>query len=109
MEKPAMKDERKYLTEEELKAFLGVIKSPRDRAIFTVMYWRGLRRSEVGSLQLSSWRQGAARIYVVRKKGSESGEYLLSPAEQRTLKAWVRERGQAPGPLFPSRVGTGIS
>jgi integrase len=104
-----MKDERKYLTEEELKTFLGVIKSPRDRAIFTVMYWRGLRRSEVGTLQLSSWRQQAGRLYVVRLKGSESGEYLLSPAEQRVLKAWARERGQAPGPLFPSRVGTGIS
>ena len=51
----SMKDDRKYLTEEELKAFLGVIKSVRDRAIFTVMYWRGLRRSEVGTLQLSAW------------------------------------------------------
>ena len=59
-----MKDDRKYLTEEELKAFLGVIKSVRDRAISTVMYWRGLRRSEVGTLQLSAWRQQPCRIYV---------------------------------------------
>src|SRR5579863_8144086 len=96
----AMKDDRKYLTEEELKAFLGAIKSARDRAIFTVMYWRGLRRSEVGTLMISAWRQQAGRIYVKRKKGSESGEYPLSPAEQRALKAWIRERGQSPGPLF---------
>jgi len=92
-----MRDERKYLTEEELKAFLAVIKSIRDRAIFTVMYWRGLRRPEVGTLQLSSWRQEAGRMYVVRRKGSESGEYPLSPAEQKALKAWLRIRGKAPG------------
>jgi len=92
-----------------LKAFLAVIKSIRDRAIFTVMYWRGLRRSEVGTLQLSSWRQEAGRMYVVRRKGSESGEYPLSPAEQKALKAWLRIRGKAPGPLFPSRNGSGIS
>jgi site-specific recombinase XerC len=89
--------------------FHGVIKSVRDRAIFTVMYWRGLRRSEVGTLQLSAWRQQAGRIYMKRKKGSESGEYPLSPAEQRALKAWIRTRGQAPGPLFTSRNGHGIS
>ena len=86
-----------------------MIKSVRDRAIFIVIYWRGLRRSEVGTLQLSAWRQQAGRIYVKRKKGSESGEYPLSPAEQRALKAWIRTRGQVPGPLFTSRNGRGIS
>lgn len=80
----------------------------RNVAIFTVMYWRGLRASEIGKLQLASWRQKAGSLYVVRAKGSLSGEYLLSPAEGRALKAWARERGALPGPLFPSRNGKGI-
>jgi integrase len=94
----SMEEERKYLTEEELARFLKVIDSPRDKAIFTVMYWRGLRASEIGKLQLSSWRQQANRLFVTRKKGSLAGEFSLSPAETKALKAWIRIRG-----LFPSR------
>ena len=108
-------EERKYLTEEEFARFLGAVRAEKDArecarnvAIFTVMYWRGLRASEIGKLQLTSWRQKAGSLYVVRAKGSLSGEYLLSPPEARALKAWARERGAQPGPLFPSRNGTGI-
>ncbi len=101
-------DERKYLTEEELARFLKVIDSPRDRAIFTIMYYRGLRGSEVALLKMSSWRESAGTIYVQRLKGSRSGEYPLSPAENRALKAWMRVRGKNAGPLFPSRNGRGI-
>src|SRR5438132_13645518 len=96
----AISEERNYLTEEELTRFLKVIDSPRDKAIFTVMYWRGLRASEIGKLQLSSWRQQANRLFVTRKKGSLAGEFALSPAETKAVKAWVRIRGQLPGALF---------
>ena len=44
---------RKYLTEDELKRLLHVIKgrkSARDEAIFLVTYWRGLRASDVGRI-----------------------------------------------------------
>src|SRR5437016_5366037 len=111
--KMATSNARKYLTEEELKRLLQVIKKPRDRAIFTVCYWRGLRASEVGRIPLSGWRRSVRRIYIVRLKGSLSGEYPLSPAEHRALTAWVKERGDHPGPLFPSResgrIGAGIT
>jgi len=50
-------DKRKYLTEEELKRFFGVVKNPRDRAIFTIAYWRGLRASEIGNIPWSDWNQ----------------------------------------------------
>jgi type 1 fimbriae regulatory protein FimB len=101
------------LTEEELKRLLVVIKSPRDRAIFTVTYWRGLRASEVGRIPLSAWRVSARRLYVTRLKGSLSAEFPISPDEHRVLTAWLKIRGGAPGPLFPSResgkIGAGIS
>jgi type 1 fimbriae regulatory protein FimB len=105
-------EERKYLTEEELTRLMKqVLKEPnaynrlRNTAIFTVMYWRGLRASEVGKFKHSSWRQQTGRLYVERLKGSLTSEPILSPAETRALKAWTRVRGHAPGPLFPSREG----
>jgi integrase len=62
-----MKEQRKYLTEEELKRFLKGIESTRDRAIFTVSYWRGLRAEEPGQLKLSDWdRKAGRRIFATR-------------------------------------------
>ena len=107
---------RKYLTEDELKRLLHVVKmhkSVRDVAIFTVTYWRGLRASEVGRIPLSSWNQAKHRLYITRLKGSLSGEFPLSKAEQSALTAWRKIRGSQAGPLFPSRessaIGRGIS
>jgi integrase len=101
-------DDRKYLTEEELKRLFAVIESPRDRAIFGLMYWRGLRASEVGMLPLSAYRAKANALYVRRLKRSMDGEFPLSPLEKRLLKAWLKVRGAEPGPLFPSYRGQGI-
>src|ERR1700693_4527194 len=100
-----MKDQRKYLSEDELKRFLKGIDSVRDKAIFTICYWRGMRAAEPGKLKLSDWDRKAQRLFVHRGKGSVSGQALLSPAESRTLEAWLRIRGSAPGPLFASREG----
>jgi integrase/recombinase XerD len=59
----------KYLTEGEVDALLKAIKSPRDRAIFQVVYHRGLRASEPGKLNLSDYRPAEGRLYVHRVKG----------------------------------------
>ena|ERR1700722_104698 len=99
----APSDLRKYLTEEELKRVLGVVKSVRDRAIFTVAYWRGLRASEIGSIPWSAWNQKKRVIWITRGKGSLSGEYPLAPAEHKALLAWKELRGNEPGPMFSSR------
>ncbi len=101
-------EDRKYLTEEELKRLFAVIESPRDRAIFALMYWRGLRASEVGMLPLAAYRTKAHTLYVRRLKRSIDGEFPLSPLEQRLLRAWLKERGDKPGPLFPAYRGSGI-
>lgn len=99
----------KYLTPEEIEAFFSVIKDTRDRALFRVIYHRGLRASEPGLLQLADYRPGSGRLAVKRLKGSNSGEFRLADAEERSLRAWIRERGEAPGPLFPSRLRRPIS
>jgi len=87
---------------------MAVIKSPRDRAIFAVCYWRGLRASEIGMLPLTAYRPQAKTLFVKRLKGSMSGEFPLSPLEVRTLTAWLKVRGADPGPLFISRNGRGV-
>jgi type 1 fimbriae regulatory protein FimB len=106
--KQPVEADRKYLTEEELRRFMGVIKSPRDRAIFAVCYWRGLRASEIGMLPLSAYRPQAKTLFVTRLKGSMSGEFPVSPLEVRTLNTWLKVRGAEPGPLFISRNGRGV-
>jgi len=106
-----VKDTRniKYLTEEEIARLFKVIDSVRDRAIFRVGYHRGLRASEVGLLQMSDYRAAAGRLYVHRLKEGHSGEYVLTNAEEKALKAWLKERGDKAGPIFVSNRGTGIS
>jgi type 1 fimbriae regulatory protein FimB len=99
----------KYLTLEEIEALFTAISDPRDRAIFRVAYHRGLRASEVGLLELSDFRPAASRLMVHRCKGSNGGEFPLAEVEARSLRAWLRERGNAPGPLFPSRERTAIT
>lgn len=99
----------KYFSEEQLESFFRAIKSPRDLAIFRVIYHRGLRASELGAIQLSDWSRTQDRLRFTRRKGSHGGEYHLTAHETRALKAWLRERGSAPGPLFSSRLGNGIS
>lgn len=100
--------DRKYLTEAEIASLLRVIKAPRDKAMFTIMYWRGLRASEAGRLRLSDFDAKKGRLHVKRVKGSLDGSFLLSPPELRALRAWLVERGDAAGPLFPSREKRGI-
>ena len=101
--------DRHFLTRKELKSFFSVIQDVRDRALFALIYWRGLRASEAGKLSLSSFDPALGRLKFSRVKGSWGGNDLLSPLELKRLKAWVKVRGSYPGPLFPTNRKTGIS
>jgi len=102
-----------YLTIPEKERFFKVIESPRDRAIFRLLYHHGLRASEIGRLQMSDYRQGSTmeldRIYIHRLKGSVSGECAVVPTAAFAVRAWLRKRGIRPGTLFPSQKGSAIS
>ena len=103
----------KYLTEDEKEALFAAIPSVRDRAIFRLAYHHGLRASEIGILQLADYRRGASthmdRINLRRLKGSLGGETAVVQTAGAAIRAWLRERGSVPGPLFPSRNHRGIS
>src|SRR3954466_2757734 len=102
----------KYLTSEEIARLFSVITGIRDRAIFRVAYHRGLRASEVGLLQMSDYQPARGRLYVHRVKCGQadtSGEYLLTDAEVKALRPWLKERGDDPGSIFISRRRSPIS
>jgi integrase len=92
-----------YLAQGEIGILFAVIKSPRDRAIFRIVYHRGLRSSEPGLLQMSDWNERDGLLYVRRGKNSISRDHRLNPEEAKALRAWLKIRGRDPGPLFPSR------
>ncbi len=98
----------KYLTDEELTRLFAAIDSTRDRAIFRVAYHRGLRASEVAMLTMQDYRETAGRLFVHRLKSGNSGEFMLTDAEGKALRAWVKERGPADGAIFATNRGTGI-
>ena len=56
-----------FLTQGECKRLLVVIKTRRDRAIFLLAYWHGLRASELGLLQCTevNLAQGRLRWWCV--------------------------------------------
>lgn len=87
--------EIKYLHDSEVQKILGKIKDVRDKAIFTLMYYRGLRASEVGMIEMNDVRLNVGRIYIRRLKGSISAEYLLSPPEVKVLKTWIELRNSS--------------
>jgi integrase len=96
-----------FLEVDEVRALLRVITSKRDKCALLIAYRRGLRAIEVGRLTLADFKRD--RLFVRRAKGSISQEYSLTPEELHALRIWLRERGPAPGPLFPSRNHRPIS
>jgi integrase len=108
---PARKPEKtvpKYLTEGEIEAFFHAIHSARDRALFRIIYHRGLRASAPGLMNLADYHESPGRPPVAqlecrRLKGSRSRAYELTEIEHAAMRAWIRERGLGPGPLFLSR------
>jgi len=98
-----------FLQEEEIAALFRAITSVRDRAIFRLGYHAGLRASEVGMLDMRDYDARTDRINVTRLKGSNSGQHHMVREEARALRAWLKERGSAPGAIFRSRKGGPIS
>jgi site-specific recombinase XerC len=52
---------------------------------------------------MSDWDGAAGVLTFRRKKGSRGGKYRLVDVEARAVRAWVKKRGTAAGPLFVSR------
>jgi len=91
-----------FLTQEEMKRLLAVIKDKRDRAIFLTAYRHGLRASEIGLLQKTSVDMKQGRITIQRLKGSLSAVYPMQPDEIKLLRSYLRSREDESPYLFVS-------
>jgi len=94
----------KYLTQNDIRAFFGVIEDPRDRALFTLIYHYGLRVSEVGLLERHDVDLERGRIVVKRVKGGLWAERPLFSATRALLEAYLtRPVANGHAALFPGR------
>ena len=97
-----------FLTQDELRSLLGVIKSKRDLAIFKVAYRHALRASEIGMLEIVDVNFKQARITIRRLKDSNGGVYPMSADTVKVLRSYLRTRKDDNPFLFISNRGTPI-
>ena len=77
------------LSSDELGCFFAVIHDPRDRAMFLLMRFCGLRIAEVASLKMDDLQ--LPRL-IVRGKGSRERTVYATEEVQQALEAWQTER-----------------
>jgi len=105
--------ELKYFTQDELKKFFTTVKKNgtlRDHAMFNVMYYCGLRVSEVGLLQISSYNKFNGALYCQRIKKGISGTVTLDINRQKVINKYVNSLKETikTQPLFISRQKNGL-
>ncbi len=73
--------------------------SVRDRAILLVLRDAGLRRDEVARMDMAGLDMDARHLTIIGK-GNKQRRVPLSDELHAGLVAWLKVRGQAPGPAF---------
>lgn len=96
----------KYLTQEEVRRFLGAISVSRDRLIFLLSYLYGLRVGEVALLRRGDADLGRSRIVIRRLKNGNWTERPLFSSLRDPLR-WhlTGNPGGEDDPLFSGRRG----
>lgn len=97
----------RYLTQPETQAFFSAIASPRDRALFALIYHHGLRVGEVALIARGDVDLARGRILVRRLKGGRWSEQPLFGATHQLLAHHLAELAEedARAPLFSGRAG----
>jgi integrase/recombinase XerD len=95
----------KYLTQDELTRFFAVIDSPRDRALFSLIYHYGLRVGEALLLTVDDVRFQTHRITMRRLKNGLGGEKPLWRHTAKLSRRYLRERRDVGPYLFTGRKG----
>jgi integrase len=98
-----------YLTRIEVEQFFRQVTDVRDRAMFGVMYYFGLRSSEVGRLLREHVNLNTRRIYISRVKSGVPGEKVMTSDCRRLLQRYLQQRRDSLPYLFPSRNARPIS
>ncbi len=100
---------KNFLTETELNALLqGASKtrySIRNQAIILVMFWHGLRVTELCNLNTADFDIKNGRLYVKRIKNGLSTTHPVRPEVMRILKRYLKKRKTSFKPLFINERG----
>ena len=102
-------DNIQFLTQDEMRRLLAVIKGKRDYALFLIAYRHGLRASEVGILTEDDIDLTRGTIRVHRLKGSLGGVYPMQNDEVKAIRAMLRARGVQSPILFLSKLLIAVS
>lgn len=105
------------LTVADLRAVFAALReehpSPRrirDEAIFSLLFYTGLRISELLSLAVDQVDLGVAVLRQAMRKGGGRTDVVLAPPAATSLAAWLSQRpGEATGPVFTSRGSRRLS
>ena len=95
----------KYLTQDEVKRFFDQITSPRDKALFAVIYHYGLRVEEATMIAMEDLDLKNHRITINRLKNGLGGGKPVWKHTAKILRAYLRGRNDATSYLFIGREG----
>ena len=102
-------DKKTFLSAQEVSQLLSVAKNTRygtrDSALILVTFRHGLRASEAVALQWNQIDLKAARIHVVRRKGSDDSVHVLEADEVRLLTQ-LKKKSPDNAFVFLSERGT---
>ena len=82
----------KFVSPDFIEAFFKKVKSVRDRALFSTLYFYGLRASEVQLLQVDDIDLDNNRIFIRALKGGISGQHLLNTIVKKYIKAFLDQK-----------------
>ncbi len=72
----------------------------RDAGIMALLYGAGLRRSEIVALDREDYDASTGALTIRAAKGNRDRSAYATNGSQDALSAWLRYRGDEPGPLF---------
>src|SRR5712692_3475859 len=95
----------RYLTQEEVRRLFSVVTTPRDRALFALIYHYGLRVEEATLLTLEQVDLKNLHIRIQRLKNGVSSQKPLWRHNAKLLRSYLRVRQDAGHYLFTGRQG----
>jgi type 1 fimbriae regulatory protein FimB len=93
------------MTQQDMKCFFSALKDRRDRALFGLIYFYGLRAGEATLLKVQDVDFEANKIFIPRLKNGYSGIKPLRQDARKLLKSYLRVRTPHGDALFTSRQG----
>lgn len=101
--------EAEYLDDDEILELAKAATGQRDRALLLLMYNTGARVQEIVDLDVCDLRLDPIPLLTLEGKGRKQRTCPLWARTEDTLKQWLKERGDADGPLFLNAQGRRLS